>query len=346
MNLEQLGGILNTLSDPVLVVNSDQKILVANRRAEALFEPQLTGRHILSIMRQPAVLVAIQQVLAGKDEAVAKFVARGSVDETYRARASRLIEETAGLNGAVVTFSDVTQIEKAEKIRSEFVANVSHELRSPLTALSGFIETLQGPAADDAAARASFLAIMQTEATRMRRLTDDLLSLSRVEANERVRPTEMVDLEAILKGVIAAFAPVTDQQGIQVEIKTVPTGAHLPGDKDQLTQVFQNLLENAVKYSGGKLVCVTITELAKFAGIFGPVLRVDISDRGQGIAAHHLPRLTERFYRVDDHRSRGLGGTGLGLAIVKHITNRHRGRLLIESEAGQGSVFSVVLPST
>jgi len=334
------------MSDPVLVIGADQKVLLANTHAEDLFEPDIAGRHILSIIRQPDALLAIQHVLAGKPEARAKFVAHRQIDETYNLRASALNQNGAGLDGAVVSFVDITPIENAEQIRSDFVANVSHELRSPLTALSGFIETLQGPAADDPEARADFLTIMQTETNRMRRLTDDLLSLSRVEANERVRPTAPVDVIAVLHAVIATLAPLAKTQKTVLCVHADPAIPLLPGDVDQLTQVFHNLIENALKYSGGGAVDITVTPLDRFAGIFGPVIKVQICDQGAGIAPHHLLRLTERFYRIDDHRSRGLGGTGLGLAIVKHITNRHRGRLVINSEMGQGSTFSVVLPVT
>jgi len=346
MELKTLANVLNALHDPVLAVGTDQKILIANRKAEALFEPNLAGRHILSLIRQPQVLVAIQDVLAGQSEASAKFTARRSVDETFQVLVAHLTENDGRRQGAVVSFRDVTPIERAEQIRSEFVANVSHELRSPLTALSGFIETLMGPAANDDAARRQFLTIMQTEANRMRRLTDDLLSLSRVEANERVRPTVSVDLADIAKRVIAALAPLAATRSAEIDLTVSASSTTVPGDQDQLTQVLQNLVENALKYSGGGRVSLRITALERFVGIYGPVLRLDVSDSGPGIAAHHLPRLTERFYRVDSHRSRHMGGTGLGLAIVKHITNRHRGRLLIDSELGKGSVFSVVLPTT
>lgn len=346
MNSDQLGGVLAVFSDPVLVVDRAQRITIANPKAEDAFEAGLVGRHILSIIRHPEIVDAVQQVLDGTPEVTAKFVQRKSGEAVFHTRISALSRSQTGIDGALILFRDVTTIETAEAARREFVANVSHELRSPLTALSGFIETLQGAAAEDAAARARFLAIMQTEANRMGRLIDDLLSLSRVEANERLRPKSQVDVVAVLNAVTAGLVPGVIDDPNLVAINTKQGAQVLPGDSDQLRQVFQNLIENALKYSGGKQVNVTITPLDRFVGIAGPVVRVDIRDLGPGIASHHLPRLTERFYRVDDHRSRHLGGTGLGLAIVKHIINRHRGRMVIESVLGQGSNFSVILPVT
>lgn len=230
-------------------------------------------------------------------------------------------------------------------MRRDFVANVSHELRSPLTVLSGFIETLQGPARDDASARERFLAIMAQEARRMNRLVSDLLSLSRLEANERIRPRERVVPAEVLRATVAALRPLIEDSGIQLEIDDATAEASVPGDRDQLVQVFHNLVENAIKYGGaGGRVTVTLRTHPRWPGILGEALSVCVADAGEGVDPIHLPRLTERFYRVDSHRSRQMGGTGLGLAIVKHIVNRHRGRLAIDSERGRGSRFTVILP--
>ena len=230
-------------------------------------------------------------------------------------------------------------------MRSDFVANVSHELRSPLTALTGFIETLGGAARDDAEARDRFLAIMAGEAARMDRLIGDLLSLSKVEADERVRPTGAVDLRAVVARVVAMLAPKASEAGKSIAFSPAAAETIVPGDEDQLVQVFQNLLENAVKYSRqGTPVSVDMTVQANVPGFSGHVVRVEVADSGEGIAPEHLPRITERFYRVDTGRSRAMGGTGLGLAIVKHIVSRHRGRLTVRSTLGQGSRFTVQLP--
>lgn len=342
----QLETILDKLPEPILIIGPDQRILLANSNAAELFAMAPLGQHLLSFIRQPEVLQAVQSVLAGAALVEARYVSRRSVDMVYKVVVSALSPENSGINGAIATFSDLTQIEASQQIRSDFVANVSHELRSPLTALSGFIETLQGPASEDGEARAEFLRIMQAEADRMRRLIDDLLSLSRVEVDERLRPTTRVDIVEKINAVCSNLAPVAARHKVTVSLQNTATHADVAADSDQLIQVFQNLIENAIKYGGGSDVAVKVSEAGKYIGVLGPVLRVDIRDHGPGIAPVHIPRLTERFYRVDNHRSRGLGGTGLGLAIVKHIISRHRGRLIIQSHPGEGSVFSVILPKT
>ncbi len=354
MEISQFAAILNKFPDPVLILSRQQRVILANRAAETLLEAGsetgsdtgLAGRHLLSLIRQPDVLDCVQKVLTDTAVCEAEYVARQAVDITYRVVAQPLEAAETGLSGALLSFVDITLVGQADRIRSEFVANVSHELRSPLTALSGFIETMQGTAANDPAARASFLDIMATEADRMKRLIDDLLSLSRVEADERLRPTEPVNLVQLLRSVLQTLTPAAEKGGVVLDLDTASAEHSLPGDADQLIQVFQNLVENAIKYGGAGTVSIHLSTVERMAGIRGSCLRIDVRDQGPGITATHLPRLTERFYRVDDHRSRALGGTGLGLAIVKHIINRHRGRLLIDSTPGQGSVFSVILPVT
>ncbi|MGB7243806.1 MAG: ATP-binding protein, partial [Sulfitobacter sp.] len=223
---------------------------------------------------------------------------------------------------------------------------VSHELRTPLTALMGFIETLRGPARDDPAARDRFLGIMADEAGRMNRLVGDLLSLSRVEANERSRPDATVDLHKILNAVVHTNTQLADVAGVDLDPDLEQGPVYMVGDADQLTQVFTNLIENAVKYgAAGGRVTLRMKTVARDPALRQPAVRVHVIDYGAGIDPLHLPRLTERFYRADNHRSRALGGTGLGLAIAKHIINRHRGRLLIDSELGQGAEFTVILPT-
>lgn len=250
----------------------------------------------------------------------------------------------------VLVLHDETRARRAEQTQSDFVANASHELRSPLSALIGLIETLRGPAADDAAARERFLSIMHTEAARMARLVDDLMSLSRVEINEHVAPREAVDLEDVLAAVAATLSVRAAGKDMTITVSCPPGLARVRGDGDQLTQVFHNLLDNAVKY-GRPGTAVEVSAAPASLGS-GPspgggtaAVAVSVRDRGEGIAAIHLPRITERFYRADEGRSRRLGGTGLGLAIVKHIVNRHRGRLVVESVKGEGSTFTVILPA-
>jgi two-component system phosphate regulon sensor histidine kinase PhoR len=230
-------------------------------------------------------------------------------------------------------------------MRRDFVANVSHELRTPLTSIMGFIETLRGPASDDAAARNRFLQIMTTEARRMHRLIEDLLSLSRVENQERIRPKDTVALGPLVLEACDAIRPVADAAGVVIKTSLPDDAVEIIGAVDQLWQVLRNLLENAIKYgaSGGQ-VTVTLGAPTYDRDVLQNAVRISVADTGDGIAVHHIARLTERFYRVDNHRSREIGGTGLGLAITKHIITRHRGRLIVKSTLGQGSDFTVVLP--
>ncbi|MGR3547335.1 MAG: sensor histidine kinase, partial [Roseovarius sp.] len=226
----------------------------------------------------------------------------------------------------------------------DFVANVSHELRTPLTALMGFIETLQGPARHDQVAIDRFLGIMQSEAARMERLVRDLLSLSRVESEERVRPRDEVNLGQVIGSVLHALRPLARDRACDISFEA-PEGMVVRGNDDQLQQVFTNLVENAIKYGGkDNRITITLERTPRDATLRAPAIVARVRDQGPGIDPLHIPRLTERFYRVDTHRSREMGGTGLGLAIVKHIVNRHRGRLRISSTPGEGSEFSVILP--
>ncbi|MDQ7081144.1 MAG: ATP-binding protein [Paracoccaceae bacterium] len=345
MQIQQLENLLGKLPGAVLIVDRWKKIVICNDRARAVFGADLPGHHLLAAIRQPEVLAAVSDVLASRETRIVRYETRRPTETVFSIQVGFLDEEEDGIGGALLHFTDVTTVERAERLRSDFVANVSHELRSPLTALTGFIETLQGPAAEDAQARQSFLEIMQGEAGRMKGLIDDLLSLSRVEAMERVVPRGEVDLGELLRAVCKAQQPRADKAGVEIEFSQPLEAIHIQGDRDQLFQVFQNLIENAIKYGGGKNVRIAISTMDKAVGIDGPAVQIDVIDHGPGIAPVHIPRLTERFYRVDSHRARDVGGTGLGLAIVKHITMRHRGRLKIQSTEGEGSVFSVILPT-
>jgi signal transduction histidine kinase len=247
------------------------------------------------------------------------------------------------LLGAVALLSDVTAIRRLEQMRIDFVANVSHELRTPLAALTGFIETLQGPAHDDPAARERFLGIMQAQAWRMARLVDDLLSLSRIELRAHQRPETPVELVPIVRQVADGLLVLARERGVAVEVTEPEEPLTVLGDRDELIRLFENLIENGLKYgASGKRVAVM---LGRTAGGDGKAeASVSVRDYGPGIAAEHLPRLTERFYRVDVGESRAQGGTGLGLALVKHILNRHQGRLSIASKEGEGATFTIRLP--
>ena len=337
-------SVLAGVPIPVVLIGPDERIAGLNPPAADLFGAAIEGRHYILAMRQPGLLDAIEGTLRLGHPGQARHVLTGPAREiTYRVTVSP-VEAPEG-RGALAAFEDITEVEQAGQIRRDFVANVSHELRTPLTALLGFIETLKGAARDDAAARDRFLSIMEREAERMNRLVRDLLSLSRVEAEERVRPTERIDIVALVQLSVTALRQMAAAAQVTLEIAGDPGPLIVQADQDQMTQVLHNLIENAIKYGGpGKTVTLRVTRLERELGLRGPAVRIDVIDRGEGIDAIHLPRLTERFYRVDSHRSRAQGGTGLGLAIVKHIVNRHRGRFRIDSERGRGSTFSVFLP--
>jgi len=344
MESELTRSIIAGIPQPVLIVGSDGRVKAANEPAEAVFGTGIAGRPYITVIRQPALLDCLEGTLRHGQPGRARFIISGpSSESSYRVLTSPLTG--AGQGGALVAFEDVTELEQAEAMRRDFVANVSHEMRTPLTALTGFIETLKTSARDDAAARDRFLEIMEREAGRMNRLVRDLLSLSRVEAEERMRPGERVDVLALVRSASLTLRPLVEAAGAEIRIEGEPGPVMLLADPDQITQVFTNLIENAIKYGPpGQVVTVAVSRVEREPSLRGPAVRFDVIDQGEGIDAVHLPRLTERFYRVDTHRSREKGGTGLGLAIVKHIVNRHRGRFRIDSEKGRGSRFSVILP--
>ncbi len=338
-----LDSFLTALPLPTLAIDRHERIIAANDAAEKLLGHGTLGRPFVTVLRQPVLVEAVESTLADGQPRSASFVQGAAQSETsYSVSLMRMPED----GPLIISFQDVTSQAQAGQMRRDFVANVSHELRTPLTSLIGFIETLSGPARDDAPARERFLAIMSKEAERMNRLVGDLLSLSRVEAEERVKPTARIDLRDVLRTALRNLNPLA----VEKEVTLVPQLGNDPmpvvGDADQLLQVFTNLIENALKYgkTGGR-VEIAASMLARDRGLRGPALRIDVRDDGPGIDPVHLPRLTERFYRADTHRSRALGGTGLGLAIVKHILNRHKGRLQMESQSGQGACFSVILPT-
>jgi two-component system phosphate regulon sensor histidine kinase PhoR len=345
MNSELTRSLLAAVPIPVVLIGPDERIAGISGAAAVLLGEGMIGRHYIMAMRQPALLDVIEATLRFRQPGTARLVVTGPArEQTYRVTVSPVMGE--GRGGVLAAFEDITDMEQAGQIRRDFVANVSHELRTPLTALLGFIETLKGAARDDPAARDRFLNIMEREAERMNRLVRDLLSLSRVEAEERMRPTERIDIVALIGQTAAALRQLTEGAGVSLAITGETGPAIIAADADQMTQVFQNLIENAVKYGGpGRAVTIRISREERDLSLRGPAVRIDVIDQGDGIDPIHLPRLTERFYRVDSHRSREQGGTGLGLAIVKHIVNRHRGRFRVESTLGEGSTFSVILPA-
>lgn len=339
-------ALIDAFSLPVLFVDRSERIVAANTDALTLLGHGIVERNYVTMLRQPAILDAIENCLRDQRPRSAQYFGNNGAQETTYTVSCRFVSaDLTAEQGVLVSFEDTTHLEQAVQMRRDFIANVSHELRTPLTALLGFIETLRGPARDDDQARARFLDIMEGEATRMNRLVGDLLSLSRVEEGERVRPTQEVVLADILASTLHSLRPVADEAGVTLEPGFGEVPVTVVADADQLVQVFTNLVENAIKYGGsGGRVSVRMSYVQRDPALRSSSARVQIIDYGPGIDPLHLPRLTERFYRADSHRSRELGGTGLGLAIVKHIINRHRGRLRVESELGEGTVFTVILP--
>lgn len=358
----RVAGLLDALPIAMLAVDHEARMIGANKPAEALFGSNLLNRPFVTVIRHPAIVHAVDWVLSpdtqdapshdpalpAPHDGAARLRAAISADgrDIVGEITISPLPPTMG-RGAMIAILDQSATEQAEQMRRDFVANVSHELRTPLTAMIGFIETLRGPARDDAKARDRFLNIMEREAGRMNRLVDDLLSLTRVQSEERQRPSVRIDLVQLLRSVLTTMQHSADEASVRLETDGFEAHPKIPGDSDQLVQVFQNLIENALKYgaSGGR-IRVSLWRIEYEPLLRGPGWAVRVEDFGDGIEEMHLPRLTERFYRVDTHRSREQGGTGLGLAIVKHIINRHRGRLRIDSSKGFGSRFTVILPET
>ena len=345
----ELERALDALPEPLLLLDADRKVVRANRAATSLLSGEVTGRHISASLRNPQLIEAVEQTVEGAEGRDIEFTLQAPVERTFAARVERLPEPREGGAAVLLALVDFTAVRRTDQMRADFVANASHEIRTPLATLMGFIETLQGSARDDAAARERFLAIMDQHGKRMARLVDDLLSLSRIEMNEHTPPTEAVSLPPLLANVRNTLAWRAEQRGVTVGIDAEEGLPPVIGDGDELTQVFLNLVDNAIKYGDEQdTVRVDVRRIAEAeaagwrAGNDGAVA-VAVADRGAGIPREHLPRLTERFYRVDKARSRELGGTGLGLAIVKHIVNRHRGALTIDSAPGEGSTFTVYL---
>ena len=337
-----LDAVIETLPDAAIALDRDARVVAFNPLARVIAPALARGAPASLALRAPEVVEAVRAVAAGGGAQSVEFAQRVPVDRWFMAHVRPLGAPPAAA-AILLVFHDLTPLRRVEEMRADFVANASHELRTPLAALSGFIDTLQGTARDDAQARSRFLAIMKTQASRMARLIDDLLSLSRVELAEHMHPETPVDLLPVVRQVVDGLQTLATDRGVEITIAPPSAPAIVPGDRDELTRVFENLVENALKYgASGKRVDIGFTAAAASDG--APEVLVAVRDHGPGIAAEHLPRLTERFYRVDVTQSRAEGGTGLGLSLVKHILNRHRGKLMVESEAGKGAVFTVRLP--
>ncbi|MEJ0097901.1 MAG: ATP-binding protein [Bauldia sp.] len=327
----------DALPDPCFILDRRGVVRYANERGAATFQIRV-GEALTFRLRVPDLVAAFDRVAKGGPPARVEFAERVPTERWFAAWFARL----EGSEFVILLVDDLSEQRKADRVRVDFVANASHELRTPLASLAGFIETLQGPAREDTAARTRFLAIMREQAERMSRLVNDLLSLSRIEMKAHVRPSDRIDLIAVVNHVVDSLEPLARELGVVVETDMPATVVEVTGDRDELTQVFENLIENACKYGqGGKRVTVTVTAPQEGGGA-----QVAVRDFGPGIPEEHLPRLTERFYRVDVEDSRRHRGTGLGLAIVKHIVARHLARLTVVSRLGEGAIFTVAFPAT
>lgn len=369
-------ALINALPAPILVISASEpddltgrRYVFANSAARELFRIDRNEGLLVSVLRDPQLLDAIDEALFAARDGETLYETGGVQSRVFRALVRPMGLALDGAHLALLSFRDETELRQVERTRADFLANASHELRTPLASLSGFIETLRGHARADDAVRERFLSIMQVQAERMNRLIDDLMSLSRIELNEHIAPSDEVDLAGAVADVVDAVGPLARERGVKLEVKAPaasasPGGARVVGDRDQIVQVAQNLVDNALKYSSpGGVVTIAIeaglSAEAAAAGLRPDAARLSlltpdhtgetyavlrVSDQGPGIAREHLPRLTERFYRVEGQKSGERSGTGLGLAIVKHIVNRHRGGLAVESVLGDGATFTIYLP--
>lgn len=330
-------NLIDGVNAAILIIDDRRRLLKRNALAARYFGESGVGKNLVGLIRNPRVLSAVEEV------AKTGHKTQLEVDLPVPAVTPflcRILSLDGNRNRIMLVFEDLSEQIEAQQMRSEFVANVSHELRSPLTALSGFIETLQTTARDDPSARENFLGLMESETERMGRLIKDLLSLSQLQASGPIFDPRAVKLSEVIDHVFQLLTPMSLSREVDLRLLEAPKNLMVEGDQDQLIQVFQNLLENAIKYGGaGKPVEVQISRANHHA-------KIAIRDQGEGIDAADIPRLTERFYRVDKGRAREMGGTGLGLAIVKHILNRHRGELEIISAPKKGATFTVRLPIT
>ncbi|MBN9006242.1 MAG: two-component sensor histidine kinase [Rhizobiales bacterium] len=339
-------AIVAGMPDPNVLLDRAGRVIHLNAAAAQLV-PALRKNELAQFaLRSPEIVVALREAIATRETRRTTYLNHVPVDRWMELIITPVPVPTAfgGIDHCILlTFHDQTPLRRVEEMRADFVANASHELRTPLAALSGFIDTLQGPAREDAKARERFLGIMHAQATRMARLIDDLLSLSRVELSAHVRPDALVDLVPIVRQVVDGLEPLAAERQVKIEVALPGTPVTIAGDREELLRLFENLIENALKYgaSGGKVMVSSAMDSSPEGA---PEFRVMVRDFGPGIAPEHLPRLTERFYRVDVGDSRAQGGTGLGLSLVKHILGRHRGRLLIASTLGQGATFTAGFP--
>lgn len=342
--------LVDTLPDILVMTNDDKVIVRTNRAARMIFGQNLAGKPLRDVIPNEALLHAISAVIQDLKGYQIEFTLEQPVVADYQATIERFpIPSDSGIT-IVITLNDITAQKRIQRMRADFVANASHEIRTPLASIIGFIETLRGPAKDDPIAREEFLKVMADQSERMSKLISDLLSLSKIEMNAHTEPTGKVDMLRVIRGEKQHFEWACKQKNVTIRLKLHDQLPLTRGEESELAHVVRNLLSNAVKYTNPDTeVIVTAKVTSSLPN--DPILRelsraivFSVRDHGEGISKEHLPRLTERFYRVDSARTRKVGGTGLGLAIVKHVLNRHHGTLVVESEVGQGSTFMVYLP--
>jgi two-component system phosphate regulon sensor histidine kinase PhoR len=334
--------LIGAMPEPALLVDAELRALSANKPAQDLLPGLRLGEPLVLSLRSPDVLDAIRRVAASGEAETAHWSERVPIERLFEVSVAPLATDNGEAVATLVTLRDLTESRRVERMRADFIANASHELRTPLASLLGFVETLQGSAQGDARAREKFLRIMREQGRRMARLIDDLLSLSRIEQKQHLKPDAAVDLGQVARHVADTLAPLAKEMGAEIQL-VAQESVVVIGDRDELVRVAENLIENAIKYGckvdtrEGARVEVTVGQSAKDGFL-------SVRDFGRGIAPEHLPRLTERFYRIDAGQSRAKNGTGLGLALVKHILARHRGRLAITSRLEQGSTFTAYAP--
>ena len=360
--MENISFILNKLEDAIIVLDSDQKIVFQNSHSIDLFENNYTGQNITNLIRSPIVLETLENVYKNKKTKIIEYNSEYGQNLSPRSTNFYNVEISYEKNhlqltntkdNYVILMKNITPLKNIEKVRSSFIANVSHELKTPLATVMGFLETIRGPAKDDKKSMSKFLGIMDKETIRMKRLIDDLLVVSKIESDEHIHPTKKVNLIKTLNNVIESLMEYALKKNIQIRTNyQLSENLSVLGNEDELVQVFTNIIDNSIKY--GKInSSIDIkaeevkeqTDQSEDKKLFPQlILKISVKDESDGIHAKHLSRLTERFYRVDAARSKEIGGTGLGLTIVKHILNKHRGHLDIKSEINQGSTFTVELP--
>ncbi|RYB02531.1 ATP-binding protein [Lichenibacterium ramalinae] len=331
-----IAAMIEAMPEPVLAVAGDGRVMAANRHAKGVLPALRIGGNLALALRDPDILDAVDRVYVSGHTEQVSWRDRVPVERVFDVTVAPL-DRPGEDRALVLTLRDLTEALRVERMRADFVANASHELRTPLASLLGFVETLQGPARDDARARERFLSIMADQARRMARLIDDLLSLSRIEQNLHLRPDKPIDLALTVRHVAETLAPLASESGVTLAVDA-PVPVIVAGERDEILRVVENLVENAIKYGAAPGRVEIGVGAQRRIGV------LKVRDFGAGIAPEHLPRLTERFYRIDAGQSRAKGGTGLGLAIVKHIVARHRGRLTIDSDLGHGTLITVTIP--